>query len=319
MFSIIASTPFRFLVGSNKRLFTVHAAAITHHSKPLGVLVNGDMSEAKESCAWLEDVDESTFIRFSQYAYTGDYIAADPEILLDSSTIANIPSNSNEPGAVASEKPPLLGSELLEPMDIPPAPAPAEPEPPLDPDLIVDQNDGGGWGSILTKPKMEVKNWKIEDKPKTEKLAGQFKIKKAGKRNETKTSTIPNRSFNPRKNRESCEDYTKVFLCHARLYAFAEKYDIAPLRKLSVNKLHQTLSVFTLYKERVGDIVALMRYSYENTVHRSQPDDPLRSLLIHYATCCVADLVPNSDFKELLEEPGELASDLVVKMINRLD
>ena len=284
------------------------------------------MSEAKESCAWLEDVDESTFIRFSQYVYTGDYIAANPEILRESHPIASTPSSLNdlnESAAVASEKPPLLDSEPLDPMAISPDPK-SEPEPDPDPerslDSIFDQKHEGYWGS--TKPKMEVKDWQMEDKPKIRKPtweAWEAKTKKPSKRNETKTSTVPKPSFNPRKNRESCEDYTEVFLSHARLYVFAEKYDIAPLRKLSVNRLHQTLSVFTLYKERVGDVVALMRYSYANTVHRSRPDDSLRSLLIHYATCVVADLVPNSDFKALLEEPGELASDLVVKMINRLD
>lgn len=277
------------------------------------------MSEAKESCAWLEDVDESTFIRFSQYAYTGDYIAADPEILLDSSTIACTPSkltpgfDLNESVAVSSKKPPLSDHE---PFEFTAMPHDHKPETERDLDLIDDQKKEDDWGSIRKKPKMEVKDWQIDDKPKIGKSAPK---RKASKRNETKTSTVSKPLFNPRKNRESCEDYTEVFLCHARLYAFAEKYDIAPLRKLSVKRLHQTLSVFTLYKERVGDILTLMRYTYANTVRRSRPDDPLRSLLIHYATCVVEDLIPSSDFKALLEEPGELASDLVVKMINRLD
>lgn len=64
---------------------------------------------------------------------------------------------------------------------------------------------------------------------------------------------------------ELCEDYTEVFLCHARLYVFAEKYDIEPLRKLSKQKIHQTLIGFHLYTERVGDIVVLLRYVYANT------------------------------------------------------
>lgn len=50
------------------------------------------MSEAKEGCALLEDVDEHTFVRFSQYAYTRDYVAADLEILLHSSAVANTQS-----------------------------------------------------------------------------------------------------------------------------------------------------------------------------------------------------------------------------------
>lgn len=276
------------------------------------------MSEAKEGCVRLEDVEESTFIRFSQFAYTGDYIAADPEILLDSSTIALTPSkvtpgfDIDGPVAVASKKFPLPDLEPLEPVDIPSAPEPL-PETEHDLDQFDDQEKkramDGLWGEAWTKPKMEAKD-------KMGKLA---KKKRISKYFETKSRNAPRPSFHPRSNCESCEDYTEVFLCHARLYVFAEKYDIAPLKKLSVNRLHQTLSVFTLYKERVGDIVALMEYSYANTVHRSSFDDPLRSLVIHYAACVVENLVPSSKFKALLEEPGELASDLVVKMINRLN
>lgn len=73
-----------------------HAALVAHHSKPLGVLVNGDMSEAREGCALLEGIDEDTFVRFCQYAYTGDYVAADPIILLDSSAIATTHFVSNK-------------------------------------------------------------------------------------------------------------------------------------------------------------------------------------------------------------------------------
>lgn len=133
---------------------------------------------------------------------------------------------------------------------------------------------------------------------------------------ESKAYAGPNPSFHPRKNRNSCEAYKDVFLSHARLYVFAEKWDIARLRMLSLKKLHKTLCVFTPYEERDEDIVALMRYSYANT---ERSDDPLRSLVIHYAACVVEKLVPSSKFKALLKEQGDLASDLVVKMIDRLD
>jgi len=49
------------------------------------------MSEAKKGCALLEYIDEHTFVRFSQYAYTGDSVTAEQEILLDSSTIGTTP------------------------------------------------------------------------------------------------------------------------------------------------------------------------------------------------------------------------------------
>ena len=88
-YSVLISTPFRFLVGLDTTTFTVHSTLIVHHSKPLGVLVNGNLSEAKGECALLQDVDEGTFVRFSQYAYTEEYIAAASDILTDSSTITS--------------------------------------------------------------------------------------------------------------------------------------------------------------------------------------------------------------------------------------
>ncbi|KAL9100677.1 MAG: hypothetical protein Q9163_003972 [Psora crenata] len=46
------------------------------------------MSEAKEGHSLLEHIDEGTFVRFLQYAYTGDYKIADEESVPDSSTIS---------------------------------------------------------------------------------------------------------------------------------------------------------------------------------------------------------------------------------------
>lgn len=269
------------------------------------------MSEAKEGCAALEDVEESTFIRFSQFAYTGDYIAADPEILLDSSTIAFPSSRPASPVGTDG----LLAADVVEQLPQHPVPTIAHPDDEAEKATEIETSSYDPWAARPSKKKAKPRDVQLT----TEESASSSRKEKLWKLFESIAYNFSIRLFRPRKNRESCEDYTEVFLCHARLYVFAEKYDIAPLRKLCLSKLHRTLCVFTLYKERVGDIVALMRYIYANTVQRSPSDDPLRSLVIHYAACVVEKLVPRSEFKALLEEPGELASDLVVKMINRLD
>ena len=41
------------------------------------MLINGDMVEATEKCAVLEDVDEDVFVRFCEFAYRGDYDIVD--------------------------------------------------------------------------------------------------------------------------------------------------------------------------------------------------------------------------------------------------
>ncbi|KAG6011790.1 hypothetical protein E4U43_008128 [Claviceps pusilla] len=71
--SFMASKPFEFVVGPEKKVFAIHSALVASQSAVLERLVNGDMKEAKEGSAVLEHVDEQTFIRFSQYAYMGIY------------------------------------------------------------------------------------------------------------------------------------------------------------------------------------------------------------------------------------------------------
>ncbi len=89
------------------------------------------------------------------------------------------------------------------------------------------------------------------------------------------------------------------------------------MKCLSLHKLDQTLVGFTLYDERVEDIVDLIRYSYSNTA--DIPRSNMRLLIIHYAACVIEDLARNTKFRSLLEEPGSLAKDLVGQMLRRLD
>ncbi|KAK4150896.1 Rho-related BTB domain-containing protein 3 [Chaetomidium leptoderma] len=73
--SIGSSKAFRFTVGPQKREFTIHTALVACQSHALKTLVSGNFSEARNGHAVLEAVDEQTFARFLQYAYTGDYDA----------------------------------------------------------------------------------------------------------------------------------------------------------------------------------------------------------------------------------------------------
>ena len=126
----------------------------------------------------------------------------------------------------------------------------------------------------------------------------------------------------PPKNHEGCEDFTKVFLGHARLYVFAEKWDIEPLREISLHKLQQTLISFTLFDERVGNVVELLTYAYDNEHTRDRQGksvDALRLLLSHYAACSIEDLSKNDQFQTFLNENGAFGRDLVEKLIERLD
>ncbi|MCJ1243638.1 hypothetical protein MMC30_000835 [Trapelia coarctata] len=121
----------------------------------------------------------------------------------------------------------------------------------------------------------------------------------------------------PRTNESANEDCTPIFLGHARLYVFAEKYDIKPLRAAALNKLHRTLSTFKLYEARYGDIVALIRYSYDNTPSR-RVMDPLREMLVHYVAYEATRVARCGQCMELVQENGSFASDLLGMVLERV-
>ena len=78
-FSIVGSSHFKFLVGPDRKEFTIHSALVADQSEALNVLVNGGMKEAIEHCAIWQELDEETFLRFCQFAYTGSYDGAEPQ------------------------------------------------------------------------------------------------------------------------------------------------------------------------------------------------------------------------------------------------
>ncbi len=115
----------------------------------------------------------------------------------------------------------------------------------------------------------------------------------------------------PRSNKHPQENYTEVFLSHARLYVFAEKYDIQPLKTLCHQKLQHTLAIYTLYPQRVGDITSLLKYVYENTTDTKGGIVCIRRMLAHYVGTEMATLNFNGDIKDLMLDNGEILSDFL--------
>lgn len=107
------------------------------------------------------------------------------------------------------------------------------------------------------------------------------------------------------------EDYTEVLLSHARLYVFAEKYDIQPLKKLSRQKLQHTLAIYTLYPERVGDITTLLKYVYANTSETIDGIEDIRTMLAHYVGTEMDTLIKYGEIKDLMLDNGEMLGDFL--------
>ena len=117
--------------------------------------------------------------------------------------------------------------------------------------------------------------------------------------------------YNIKPNAAACQDYTPVFLAHARLYSFADMRLCASLKELALCKLRGTLGAFELYPERVRDVVELVRYAYENGPDRNKKGVPndLRELVVVYVADEVKTVGSDREFKALLEEGGEFVGD----------
>ncbi|KAK8877402.1 BTB/POZ fold protein [Apiospora arundinis] len=77
--SIAASGPFRFLVGPEKKEYMMHTELVASLSKPLRALLTNGMEESCKRVAEWPEVEETTFVRFFQFAYTGQFDAEEPE------------------------------------------------------------------------------------------------------------------------------------------------------------------------------------------------------------------------------------------------
>lgn len=120
-----------------------------------------------------------------------------------------------------------------------------------------------------------------------------------------------------RPNKAANEDYTPIFLAHADLYVFGDKYCIETLKLLVLSKLHQTLSSFHLYAERCKDVVELVRVVYDGDHMRNRDVgeegkfDALRELVLKFAVMKSEELLKCSAFKGLIGEGGEFAQDMM--------
>lgn len=334
--SIIQSRPVSFIVGDSETEYVLHTGVVARLSKPLDVLVNGAMKEAREGRVEWPDVDGETFVRFSQWAYTGTYLAAEPDIVLYPSDITTEQANdttafrgpgSEVPAAVeASPKQPVTQDATTDQTPYVLARLQADPAVPK----TCRQGHASGfdsatqgtcsscskeflvptcshkWGGRKCRLPQFTACLNCRERYSTTKkcqMAMKFKY------------PAPGRTFQTRPNREAAEDYSGVFFSHAKLYVVADIYDIPLLGKQTLHNLATTLQSFTLYKSRICDVVSLVEYVFNNTQKR----DAMRDLLVHYAACAIEKLSEDDGFQKFLESCPEFASALIAKMIERLD
>ena len=119
-------------------------------------------------------------------------------------------------------------------------------------------------------------------------------------------------NFEPQCNSSSRQNFTPVFLAHARLYTFADMRLIQPLRSLALHKIHKTLKDFRLYDRRVSDVLELARYAYDHGPDRTSNGtiDDLRDLVVQYIACELDTIGKHTEFRQLMEDGGEFVGDI---------
>ncbi|CZT24137.1 uncharacterized protein RCC_09854 [Ramularia collo-cygni] len=290
--SIIQCKPFRFLVGVKKYEFFVHPTLISHHSRPLSVLMNGSMQEAINGYASIDDVDGDTFARFVEYLYTGEYPAAEPLLLLDDGAIAQQHADQVRDSAL----PPELQEQ----------PVHAEQSTTMKDALPAHEHDP--WTAFsTTTTKTRKKPMTSQQRAWREFQSISFEV----------CAARPDSA--PRANQEAYEGYTDVFLSHAKIYVFADRYDINNLRSLSLQKLHNTLVQFTLFEQRVSDIASLLQYCYEHTAEREGSTDDLRSLITRYVCCNLESMMKDETFRRTMKGDHVSSWDILNQVLHRLN
>lgn len=124
-----------------------------------------------------------------------------------------------------------------------------------------------------------------------------------------------NLRFKPRKNADEREDFTQVFLCHAKLYVLACTYTISGLKKVAGYRLYATLKEFVLYRtSRRQDVICVTRYIFDNTV----AGDEVRDMIALCFACIVEDVIDIEKMKELIADDSDFCFEVMSIMADRI-
>jgi hypothetical protein len=279
--SILHSHLFTFLVEEDEKSFVVHSTVISALSPALNTLINGEMIEAKTKITRWPFVDVGTFIRLCEFAYRQDYEPPGYEI----------ESLEVEDG---KENPMIMEDAPL------PSAARASDE----------------YRSLSRKQKKKSFHTTWDEEPPVDTPSSKVLVRQAFENIDYSMREAILERYKPVRNKSSNEDYTPVFLGHARLYVLADKYGVDALKTLVLHKIHETLLKFTLYPNRIGDVIELVKFAYsdDKTMDIKGTPDKLRAMVVHYIVSEIDLITGAREFLELLEDGGPFVKDFWIKV-----
>ncbi|KAF5138634.1 hypothetical protein E5D57_002420 [Metarhizium anisopliae] len=295
MYSAIASSkPYRFIVGPQRRKFTIHSAIVARQSDYLDKLVNGDFKEGNEKTVHWENVDEETFVCFWQYAYTGSYDIPREEPKTTQAVPGEGAEDENEMES------PEHASENLD-------------------EFLKSWAHWGHEEGRQESSRPSARDWEWEWEKNT-KSAVEERPKKPSNRGElwelftALQSTGRNEDEVESEQEDEGYDFdASDLLCHARVYVFADCYGIFDLMDLSYNSIHSILCNLDLRTETLADIITLVHYCYETP---APPD--LKELVVLYSACNIEKLWVDEQFQHIIETHGDLSRAVIASLLGRL-
>ena len=294
----------------------IHTALVAAQSAALQSLVNGSMKEAQTGSVQWEGVDMETFTAFAEYIYTGEYTplshveAETPQEawVEDEKSTRNISNFTSTSEMLCSTEP--LSEYWVDSLQM------------AIPEQVAEQPDEVLATSLRFVKRSIAKKYKTKyQEPVPQPQIQALRIQ-APRFQDLKYPLPPDSlrhtaASQPRPNTSATEIYTPVFLGHASLYVFADKWGMEPFKAVVLYKLHKTLCTYTRYEARYGDIIELAEYTYDNTSSRSQRD-PLRELVIQYVADEPKEIASSEQCMELVEKGGAFAKDLMGLVLRQI-
>ncbi|KAK5057475.1 hypothetical protein LTR84_011475 [Exophiala bonariae] len=312
--SILGSKPFEFLVGLEQTPCYIYSTHLARFSQPLQTLATVD---SKLASAHLPETAAITFLRFVEFAHTGDYSESIPRVCRQKLGVAN-PATCELIATAHTDLTPDLGqlfkgaSSKFRPVFYQVSPQTEAPQ--IQKENLEYFMRTGNYRH--TETSMGV----IEQIQPQHMHAAMW----------TYFQTLAISESNWRiwlNDADETLDFTPIFLSHAKLYVFGKRYSINAPQVIALRKLRCQLSAFKLHPCQINDIVKLLRYTYENTTDSvthpsntkvSQGIEPLRDLVIAYVVCHIAVISSNREYVALLEQSGKLGRDIISKVTNFL-
>jgi hypothetical protein len=301
LISIFSGDTFDFEVDGAR--FRLHRSLVARVSEPLESLMEGGMQETQQGSGPMSDIDKETFARFAEFIYSGDYNPAPPVQPPEAPCHGNDEAGMEEQVAASSAI-----NELPQPS-------------------VYQGSDAddyyGGMGRGYKK-----KSWKRK------KSYGYDLFSELGPK-PLSASTTPQKLPGPTKDvvtehpfptssmflppSDSNLDHLPIFMSHAKLYVFADRWIVTDLQRLAARRLDEALSMFEYSSTSPTDIATLIKYAYDHTPPRKDKPDILRRMVTVLAANNIHALRQSTHFGELQCEGGDFPKDLMEQVCARFN